>query len=195
MLSGCTVIHLSSLLIEGTISRRARHLIGFQQSFPTVFMVQQLVYADTDLKLAAVLNWCNFILVMVNKNAGIILLQTHQVKRMVSSYVGENKEFGSHYLSGEAFAPQGALPERLRACGVGIPGFDQSTSSVWIGKLSFSWYSTGWNINPECAASGKFILGYVVRVVQHQILFVMMTEKMTVVHSNLAVLIYYLIQS
>ena len=78
-------------------------------------MVKQLIYADTDMKLAAELNCCNLILVIVNKNAVLIigiLLQTHQVKRMVSSYVGKNKEFARQYLSGEAVDSQGTLSER-----------------------------------------------------------------------------------
>jgi 3-oxoacid CoA-transferase subunit A len=54
------------------------------------------------------------------------LLRTHQVKKMISSYVGENKEFERQYLSGELeveFCPQGTLAERMRAGGAGIPGF------------------------------------------------------------------------
>ena len=55
-----------------------------------------------------------------------ILLATKQVKKMISSYVGENAEFMRQYLSGELeleFTPQGTLAERLRAGGAGIPGF------------------------------------------------------------------------
>ncbi|HEY0316598.1 MAG TPA: CoA transferase subunit A [Sphingomonas sp.] len=71
-------------------------------------------------------------LTFVSNNAGIDnegigkLLRTKQVKKMVSSYVGENKEFERQYLSGELeveFCPQGTLAERLRAGGAGIPGF------------------------------------------------------------------------
>ncbi|MFV0372628.1 CoA transferase subunit A [Microbacterium sp.] len=54
------------------------------------------------------------------------LLSGHQIRRMISSYVGENKEFARQYLSGEIeleFAPQGTLAERLRAGGSGIPAF------------------------------------------------------------------------
>lgn len=54
------------------------------------------------------------------------LLVTRQITRMISSYVGENKEFARQYLAGEIeleFAPQGTLAERLRAGGAGIPGF------------------------------------------------------------------------
>ncbi|WP_322049425.1 CoA transferase subunit A [Paraburkholderia sp. J67] len=68
----------------------------------------------------------------ISNNAGIddfglgTLLKTRQIKRMVASYVGENKEFERQYLSGELeleFTPQGSLAERLRAAGAGIPAF------------------------------------------------------------------------
>jgi 3-oxoacid CoA-transferase subunit A len=59
-----------------------------------------------------------------------VLLNTRQVKKMISSYVGENKEFERQYLSGELeleFNPQGTLAERCRAGGAGIPGFYTKT--------------------------------------------------------------------
>jgi 3-oxoacid CoA-transferase A subunit len=71
-------------------------------------------------------------LTIASNNAGIDgeglgkLLRTRQVKKMISSYVGENKEFERQYLSGELeveFSPQGTLAERCRAGGAGIPGF------------------------------------------------------------------------
>jgi 3-oxoacid CoA-transferase subunit A len=71
-----------------------------------------------------------------SNNAGVddfgigILLQTKQVKKMISSYVGENAEFMRQYLSGELeleFNPQGTLAERMRAGGAGIPGFYTAT--------------------------------------------------------------------
>lgn len=71
-------------------------------------------------------------LTCISNNAGVDdfglgqLLQTRQVKKMVASYVGENKEFERQYLSGELeleFSPQGTLAERLRAGGSGIPAF------------------------------------------------------------------------
>ena len=71
-------------------------------------------------------------LTFASNNAGVddfgigILLQTKQVKKMISSYVGENAEFMRQYLSGELeleFNPQGTLAERMRAGGAGIPGF------------------------------------------------------------------------
>ena len=55
-----------------------------------------------------------------------MLLETRQIRKMISSYVGENKEFERQYLSGELeveLAPQGTLAERLRAGGAGIPAF------------------------------------------------------------------------
>ena len=75
-------------------------------------------------------------LTFASNNAGVddfgigILLQTHQVKKMISSYVGENAEFMRQYLSGELeleFNPQGTLAERMRAGGCGIPGFYTKT--------------------------------------------------------------------
>jgi len=75
-------------------------------------------------------------LTCVSNNAGIddwglgVLLKTRQVRRMVSSYVGENAEFERQYMSGELeleFCPQGTLAERMRAGGAGIPAFYTKT--------------------------------------------------------------------
>jgi len=75
-------------------------------------------------------------LTIVSNNAGIdevglgLLLQTRQVRRMISSYVGENATFAQQYLAGELeieFNPQGTLAERIRAGGAGIPGFYTAT--------------------------------------------------------------------
>ena len=75
-------------------------------------------------------------LTFASNNAGIDnegigkLLRTKQVKKMISSYVGENKEFERQYLAGELeveFTPQGTLAERMRAGGAGIPGFYTKT--------------------------------------------------------------------
>ncbi len=75
-------------------------------------------------------------LTCISNNAGVdgfglgMLLETRQVRRMVASYVGENKEFERQYLSGELeleFTPQGTLAERLRAGGAGIPAFFTKT--------------------------------------------------------------------
>jgi 3-oxoacid CoA-transferase subunit A len=71
-------------------------------------------------------------LTIASNNAGIdgvglgMLLATHQIRKMISSYVGENAEFERQFLSGELeveFCPQGTLAERMRAGGAGIPGF------------------------------------------------------------------------
>jgi 3-oxoacid CoA-transferase subunit A len=72
----------------------------------------------------------------ISNNAGVdgfglgLLLATKQIARMISSYVGENKEFERQYLAGELqleFNPQGTLAERIRAGGAGIPGFYTKT--------------------------------------------------------------------
>src|SRR5947209_20393390 len=71
-------------------------------------------------------------LTVVSNNCGIdgvglgILLASRQIKKMISSYVGENKTFAQQYLAGELeieFNPQGTLAERIRAGGAGIPAF------------------------------------------------------------------------
>ena len=71
-------------------------------------------------------------LTVVSNNAGVdgiglgLLLDTKQIKKMISSYVGENKTFAAQYLAGELeieFNPQGTLAERIRAGGAGIPAF------------------------------------------------------------------------
>lgn len=73
---------------------------------------------------------------VISNNAGVddfglgLLLQTRQIKKMISSYVGENKEFARQYLAGELeleFNPQGTLAERIRAGGAGIPAFYTKT--------------------------------------------------------------------
>ena len=75
-------------------------------------------------------------LTCISNNAGVdgfglgLLLETRQIARMVSSYVGENKEFERQYLAGELaleFNPQGTLAERIRAGGAGIAGFYTKT--------------------------------------------------------------------
>jgi 3-oxoacid CoA-transferase subunit A len=75
-------------------------------------------------------------LIIASNNAGIDneglgkLLRTRQVRKMISSYVGENKEFERQFLAGELeveFCPQGTLAERMRAGGAGIPGFYTKT--------------------------------------------------------------------
>src|SRR6195952_3025825 len=75
-------------------------------------------------------------LTIISNNAGIddaglgLLLQTRQVKKMISSYVGENATFARQFLAGELeieFNPQGTLAERIRAGGAGVPGFYTAT--------------------------------------------------------------------
>ena len=75
-------------------------------------------------------------LTVISNNAGVDdfglgkLLQTRQIRKMISSYVGENKEFERQYLAGELeleFTPQGTLAEKLRAGGAGIPAFFTKT--------------------------------------------------------------------
>jgi 3-oxoacid CoA-transferase subunit A len=77
-------------------------------------------------------------LTVVSNNAGIdgiglgVLLETRQIRRMISSYVGENKTFAQQYLAGELeieFNPQGTLAERIRAGGAGIPAFFTRTGA------------------------------------------------------------------
>jgi len=77
-------------------------------------------------------------LTIVSNNAGTdgiglgLLLDTRQVKKMISSYVGENKTFAAQYLAGELeieFNPQGTLAERIRAGGAGIPAFFTKTGA------------------------------------------------------------------
>src|ERR1700760_1996351 len=77
-------------------------------------------------------------LTVVSNNAGVddfglgMLLKTRQIKKMISSYVGENKEFERQYLAGELeleFNPQGTLAERIRAGGAGIFGFYTRTGA------------------------------------------------------------------
>jgi 3-oxoacid CoA-transferase subunit A len=85
-----------------------------------------------ELLIAAIRDAGTKNLTIASNNAGVdgfglgILLGTRQVKKMVSSYVGENAEFMRQYLAGELeleFNPQGTLAERMRAGGAGIPGF------------------------------------------------------------------------
>ncbi|MGK2285434.1 CoA transferase subunit A [Pedomonas sp. V897] len=75
-------------------------------------------------------------LTVISNNCGVddfglgLLLKTRQIRKMISSYVGENKEFERQYLSGELeleFNPQGTLAERIRAGGAGIPAFYTAT--------------------------------------------------------------------
>jgi 3-oxoacid CoA-transferase subunit A len=85
-----------------------------------------------ELLIAAIRTAGTRSLTIASNNAGVdgfglgVLLETRQVKKMISSYVGENAEFMRQYLSGQLeleFNPQGTLAERMRAGGAGIPGF------------------------------------------------------------------------
>ena len=85
-----------------------------------------------ELLIAAIRKAGTHGLTVASNNAGVdgfglgVLLESRQVKKMISSYVGENAEFMRQYLSGELeleFNPQGTLAERMRAGGAGIPGF------------------------------------------------------------------------
>ncbi len=89
-----------------------------------------------ELLIAAIRDAGTKDLTIASNNAGVdsfglgVLLDTKQVKKMISSYVGENAEFMRQYLSGELeieFNPQGTLAERMRAGGAGIPGFYTKT--------------------------------------------------------------------
>jgi len=89
-----------------------------------------------ELLIAAIRDAGTKNLTVASNNAGVdgfglgVLLETRQVKKMISSYVGENAEFMRQYLSGELeleFNPQGSLAERMRAGGAGIPGFYTKT--------------------------------------------------------------------
>ena len=89
-----------------------------------------------ELLIAAIRDAGTRNLTVASNNAGVdgfglgVLLETRQVKKMISSYVGENAEFMRQYLSGELeleFNPQGTLAERMRAGGAGIPGFYTKT--------------------------------------------------------------------
>jgi 3-oxoacid CoA-transferase subunit A len=94
---------------------------------------QVLIAAIRDLKVKD--------LTVISNNAGVdgaglgLLLETRQIKKMFSSYVGENKLFERQYLSGELeleFNPQGTLAERIRAGGAGIPAFFTKTGVATI---------------------------------------------------------------
>ncbi|MBL4918959.1 CoA transferase subunit A [Szabonella alba] len=89
-----------------------------------------------ELLIAAIRDAGTKDLTVASNNAGVdgfglgLLLETRQVRKMISSYVGENAEFMRQYLSGELeleFNPQGTLAERMRAGGAGIPGFYTAT--------------------------------------------------------------------
>jgi 3-oxoacid CoA-transferase subunit A len=136
-------------------------------------------------------------LTVVSNNAGIdgiglgLLLDTKQIKKMISSYVGENKTFAQQYLAGELeieFNPQGTLAERIRAGGAGIPAFftrtgagtmiaegkeerelvaDLSIVHAWMGDTegNLVYRKTARNFNPMMATAGKVTVAEVEHLV------------------------------
>ena len=129
-------------------------------------------------------------LTFASNNAGVddfgigILLQTRQVKKMISSYVGENAEFMRQYLSGELeleFNPQGTLAERMRSGGCGIPGFYTKTGvgtviadgkdhkdfdgETYILERGIVFRKTARNFNPNAATCGKVCVAEVEEIV------------------------------
>ena len=111
-------------------------------------------------------------LTIASNNAGIDgqglgkLLRSRQVKKMISSYVGENKEFERQYLSGELeveFCPQGTLAERCRAGGAGIPGFYTKTgvgTQVAQGKEVKSFHGEDYILERGIRADLSIIKGW-----------------------------------
>jgi len=107
----------------------------------------------------------------VSNNCGVddwglgLLLRAHRLRRMTSSYVGENKEFERQYLSGELeveLTPQGTLAERLRAGGTGIPGFYTATgvgTQVADGGLPWRYAADG---SVAVASPAKEVRAFVV---------------------------------
>ena len=103
-------------------------------------------------------------LTIASNNAGVddyglgLLLKARQVKKMISSYVGENAEFERQYLSGELeveFCPQGTLAERMRAGGAGIPGFYTTTGvGTLISPASTTISASATVTAPHVATSG-----------------------------------------
>jgi 3-oxoacid CoA-transferase subunit A len=105
----------------------------------------------------------------VSNNAGIddfglgLLLAQHRIRRMVASYVGENKEFARQYLAGELeveLTPQGTLAERLRAGGCGIPAFYTPTGvGTQVAEGGLPWkYDSGGNV--EIASPPKQVRAF-----------------------------------
>jgi len=123
-------------------------------------------------------------LTVISNNAGVDgfglgkLLATRQITKMISSYVGENKEFERQYLAGELkldFTPQGTLAEKLRAGGAGIPAFFTKTGVGTIvadGKeiREFDGVKyvrrTARNFNPNVAQAGKITVVEVEEIVE-----------------------------
>ena len=108
-------------------------------------------------------------LTIISNNAGVddfgagILLRARQVKKMISTYVGENKEFERQFLSGEIeveLVPQGTFSERMRACGAGIAGFFTPTAYGTIvaeGKETRMIDGKGYVLEPPLRADFAFV--------------------------------------
>ncbi len=103
-------------------------------------------------------------LTCVSNNAGVddwglgLLLQTKQIKKMISSYVGENEEFARQFLSNELeveFNPQGTLAERVRAGGAGIPAFFTATG---VGTLVAEGKETRTFATPSTGEEREFVM-------------------------------------
>jgi 3-oxoacid CoA-transferase subunit A len=130
-------------------------------------------------------------LTVVSNNAGVdgiglgLLLETKQIKKMISSYVGENKLFAQQFLAGQLeieFNPQGTLAERIRAGGAGIPAFFTRTAYIMetglVADLSIVhafkgdtegnlvYRKTARNFNPVMATAGKVTVAEVEHLVQ-----------------------------
>ncbi len=111
-------------------------------------------------------------LTVVSNNAGLDgfgvgkLLRSRQVRKMISSYVGENKEFERQYLSGELeveFCPQGTLAERCRAGGAGIPGFYTKTGTSTLiaeGKPTMSFDGEDYILERGIVADLSIVKGW-----------------------------------
>jgi 3-oxoacid CoA-transferase subunit A len=127
-------------------------------------------------------------LTVISNNAGIdgvglgVLLESRQVHKMISSYVGENKLFADLYLKGELdleFNPQGTLAERIRAGGAGVPAFFTKTGvgtliaevaivHAWTGDRegNLAYRKTARNFNPVMATAGRITVAEVEHLVE-----------------------------
>lgn len=127
---------------------------GFGLSgIPTVLITEVLRRGTTDLQVVS--NNCGV------DGAGLgLLLDARRIRRVIASYVGENKEFARQYLSGELeveLTPQGTLAEKMRAGGAGIPAFFTPTgvgSQVSEGGMPWR-YDSGGNVVTESPAKEK----------------------------------------
>jgi len=124
-------------------------------------------------------------LTIVSNNAGIdgaglgLLLESRQIRKMISSYVGENKLFADLYLKGELeleFNPQGTLAERIRAGGAGVPAFFTKTGVGTLVAIVHAWKGdregnlvyrkTARNFNPVMATAGKVTVAEIEQLVE-----------------------------